>query len=352
MRWTSVIRMWPIVSSAPTRSDSARIMFSLWLKKVAVCAVCAALSWLTPGCAREGSGAAPDDRPGPGEFSVMSFNVHQYSIQDRDGDGQANDPKPDGERQAVIEIIRRERPDILAVQEMGDPAVFQEFLYALKEAGLEYEHVEYLRRGKSNINLALLSRFPFASRESHLDDIYSIGDAKMPVARGFIDVVVQVNTSYTIRILCAHLKAKVFSPMGHTEMRRNEARLLNKHVRQAMKDNPDGNVLVLGDLNDSFQSAALREVMGKRNRILFDLRPEDQWGDVWTHFSREDDTYARIDYFLVNGALLPEVNGEKTHAVRNELTYLASDHRPIVAVIRAADAAVAPSPAEASEDED
>ncbi|MDD4734590.1 MAG: endonuclease/exonuclease/phosphatase family protein [Kiritimatiellae bacterium] len=290
------------------------------------------------GCGRAPDTSVPDYTPGADEFSVMSFNLHQYSLQDRDGDGQVNDPKPAEERRAVVEIIRSENPDILVVQEMGDPSVFQEFLFALKEAGLDYEHVEYLRRGKSSITMALLSRFPFASRESHLDDIYSIGEAKLPVARGFIDVVVQVNTSYTIRILGAHLKAKVFSPMGHTEMRRNEARLLNKNVRQAMKNNPAENILVLGDLNDSFQSAALREVMGKRRRILFDLRPLDEWGDAWTHFNREDDSYARIDYFLVNGELLSEINRKKTRTVRNPLTYEASDHRPIVAVIRAVDA--------------
>lgn len=294
-----------------------------------------------PGCRRAGEGGfVPDYAPGPDEFSVMSYNVHQYSLQDRDGDGQNNDPKPVEERRAVIEIIRQANPDILAVQEMGDPSVFQEFLFALKEAGLSYEHVEYLRRGKSNSTMALLSRYPFIVTESHLDDIYSIGEAKMPVARGFIDVVVRINPSYTIRILVAHLKAKVFSPMGHTEMRRNEARLLNKHVRKAIKADASANVLVMGDLNDSYQSAALREVMGKRQRILFDMRPKDMRGDVWTHYNKEDDTYSRIDYFLANAELLPEINLEKTYAMRHALTYVASDHRPIITVIRAADAAI------------
>lgn len=297
------------------------------------------LLFVLAGCGRVPAPSVPNHTPGPDEFSVMSYNLHQYSLLDRDGDGQVNDPKPESERRAVIEIIRSENPDILVVQEMGDPSVFQEFLFALKEAGQTYEHVEYLRRGKSNITMALLSRFPFAARESHLDDIYSIGEAKMPVARGFIDVVVQVSPSYTIRILGAHLKAKVFSQMGQTEMRRNEARLLNKNVRLAMKKDPKGNLIVLGDLNDSFQSAALREVMGKQKRILFDLRPKDSWGDVWTYYNREDDTYARIDYSLVSGELLPEINREKTRAVRHARMHEASDHRPIVVVIRAVDVA-------------
>ena len=299
------------------------------LLSLALLGPCAGCRW------QEKKSTGPDYAPGPDEISVMSYNVHQYSLQDRDGDGQNNDLKPVKERQAVIEIIRQENPDILAVQEMGDPAVFHEFLFSLKQAGLTYEHVEYLQRGKSQVTMALLSRFPFSIRDSHLNDLYSIGEAKMPVARGFIDVVVQINPTYALRILTAHLKAKVFSPMGHTEMRRNEARLLNKHVRRALKNDPSANVLVLGDLNDSYQSAALREIMGKRQRILFDLRPKDAYGDVWTHFNSEDDTCSRIDYFLVSAGLLPEINQEKTRPVRHPLTYEASDHRPIMTVIRA-----------------
>jgi endonuclease/exonuclease/phosphatase family metal-dependent hydrolase len=267
------------------------------------------------------------------DVKVMTYNVHQYCLMDRDGDGQDNDPKPAKERNAVVSVIRDENPDILVVQEMGDETVFQEFVHALAEAGLEYPYTDYLRRGRSNIAMALLSRYPILVSRPRTDDVYSIGEAKLPVLRGFMDVEIELNTNYVLRILAAHLKAKVFHRMGQTEMRRNEARLLNKHVRKAINANTNINLMVVGDINDTYQSAALREVLGKRKRVLFDLRPEDEWGDVWTHYSSEDDSYGRIDYILVNQGMLDEINRDKTRAVRHKLQHDASDHRPLVAVI-------------------
>ncbi len=273
------------------------------------------------------------------EFSVMTYNLYQYNLMDRDKDGQKDDLKPEAERQAVVDLIAKVSPDILAVQEMGDESVFEAFLFALKTAGADYPYTEYLHRGRSTMSLAVLSRFPIVSRQSHTDDIYSIGEAKMPVARGFVDLTIKINPDYSLRLMVGHLKAKVFHPMGHTEMRRNEARLLNKHVRKAIKADPEVNLLVVGDLNDNHRSAALREVLGKRKRVLFDLRPADEYGDVWTHFGADADQYSRIDYMLANAALMPEVNKEKSRVIRDPLTVLASDHRPVLTVIKARDGA-------------
>ena len=273
----------------------------------------------------------------------MSYNLCRYSLADRDGDGQKNDPKPAAERDAVLELIAGVRPDVLAVQEIGSPSMFEEFRYALRNKGLEYEHVEYLQRGQSEINLAVLSRLPILTRQPHTDDTYSIGEAEIPVLRGFLDIEIQVNEGYRFRLLNAHLKSKVFHALGQTEMRRNEARLLNKHVRRILKDSPDQNLLVVGDLNDTYQSAPLREITGGKHEYLQDLRPRDEAGNVWTHFSPEIDQYERIDYALVSAGMEPEVLREQTKVVNDPKTYQASDHRPLVVVFRNSESTAGPS---------
>jgi endonuclease/exonuclease/phosphatase family metal-dependent hydrolase len=274
----------------------------------------------------------PEYAPARDEFSIMTYNLHQYAFDDRDGDGQEDDPKPLGERRAVISIIVAEKPDVLAVQEIGSPEVFKEFQAGLENAGLIYKHVEYLRRGKHENNMAVLSRFPIINRQSHTNDTYSIGAAKVAVARGFVDVDIRVNDAYVFRLIVAHLKSKVFNKLGQTEMRRNEARLLSKHIRKALKSAPQLNLLVVGDMNDTYKSAALREVRGKTKKYLFDLRPRDVVGDTWTRVSITDDQYDRIDYLLVSAGMSSEVVVEKTHVVRHPEMFLASDHRPLVAV--------------------
>jgi endonuclease/exonuclease/phosphatase family metal-dependent hydrolase len=264
----------------------------------------------------------------------MTYNLCRYALADRDGDGQKNDPKPSAEHDAVIELIASARPDILAVQEIGSPSVFEEFRYALRNAGLDFEHIEYLQRGQSEINLAVLSRFPIISRQPHTDDTYTIGDAEIPVLRGFLDVDIRVNPNYTFRLMGAHLKSKVFHALGQTEMRRNEARLLNKHIRRILKESPEVNLLVLGDFNDTYRSAPLREITGGKHEYLRDLRPRDAAGNVWTHFSPDIDQYDRIDYALVSRGMKPEVVAEKTRILSDPRTYRASDHRPLIVVFR------------------
>lgn len=268
-------------------------------------------------------------------FSVMSYNLQRYALMDRDGGGALNDPKPESERAAVLALIAKERPDVLAVQEMGGEQTFDRFRTKLRRAGVDYPYVELLRRGSWEINLAVLSRFPIVSVQHHTNDFYSIGSAKVPVARGFLDVTIQVNPKYQFRLLCAHLKSKVYSKLGQTEMRRNEARLLNKNVRAILKKAPEINLLLVGDMNDDYQSAPLREVGGRRGGELTDLRPVDSVGDAWTYFMESKDQYSRLDYLFVSEGMLPEVIKEKTRVVRDPLTREASDHRPVIGVFQA-----------------
>ena len=275
-------------------------------------------------------------RPAAGEFAVMTFNLNQYALLDRDGDADTLEPKPPEEAGSIVEVIRQVSPDVLAVQEMGDPAAWAEFKYSLRQAGLDYGHEEYLRRGKSLLNLAVLSRFPVVATNSHVDDVYTIGPTKFPVMRGIIEIDLEINPQYRLRLMVAHLKSKVFHSFGQAEMRRAEARLLNNRVRDALAD--EGvNLLVVGDFNDDPSSAALRDIATyKRQRILHDLRPVDAVGDAWTHRDNND-AYHRIDYMLASAGLLPEVVPEKTYVVRSPLLLRASDHRPLVATFVAAE---------------
>lgn len=270
-----------------------------------------------------------------GTFSVMTYNVQQYALLDRDGGGEADDPKPTDECDAVVGLIAGARPDVLLLQEMGDAVVFADFQRALKRAGLNYPYAELLQRGRFEANLALLSRYPIVSVQHRTNDWYSVGKAKVPVTRGFLDVDIQVNPQYRFRLLGAHLKSKVYSPLGQTEMRRNEARLLNKAVRDILEENPEINLLVAGDMNDDYASAPLREVSGRRGGKLIDLRPVDSVGDAWTCFQPSTDSHSRFDYLFVNEGMKPEGVAEQTRVVRDPLTVKASDHRPVIGVFRA-----------------
>ncbi len=306
-------------------------------------ALCGTLLFVLSACKPEAPPAQPPT------FSVMSYNLGRYNLDDRDGDGQFNDPKPEDERRAVWAAIASERPDILAVQEMGNPTIFEEFRFGLKSVGLDYPHAAYMQRGQSELNLAVLSRFPIENVWRHLDDRYSMGEAQLPVLRGFLECDIAIATNYRLRLIVAHLKSKVFHQLGQTEMRRNEARLLNKLVRTRLREDPDMNLLVVGDMNDVYNSAALRELKGAgAQAVLTDLRPQDAWGDVWTRYDAADDSYARIDYLLASAGMRNEFVRERSRATRHADARHASDHRPIVGVFVAHDLPAAPLPPQKS----
>lgn len=267
-----------------------------------------------------------------GEFSVMTYNLERYTLDDRDGDGRKDDPKPENECRAIARLIAKSNPDVLAIQEIGDQAQLDIFAARLKTEGLKYPHTEFLQRSDHDINLAVFSRFPILGSTHHTNEWYSIGKARLTVGRGFLETVIQVDDGYRFHLVNAHLKSKLYSSLGQTEMRRNEARLLNKVVRGIMKDDPESKVLVVGDMNDTPNSAAIREVLGKSKKNLFDLRPAEPQGDAWTHHWAVADVYSRLDYMFANAAMLDDVVREKSQVVRDPLTYAASDHRPVVAV--------------------
>lgn len=294
--------------------------------------------WAGPArAARADDGRNP---PSAGEFSVMTYNLWRFSYEDRDQDGQKDNFKPEEQIRAVVGVIKNANPDVLAVQEIGDADSFDIFRTRLKQAGLDYPYAEHLMLPHATVGLAVLSRFPIVARGPITNETYSIGKETLPVQRGFLNVDIRVNPDYQFRLLVAHLKSKLYNPLGQTEMRRNEARLLNKHVRRMLNRNPELNLVVVGDMNDNITSAALRELIGTPP-YLVDLRPADYVGDIWSHFWEFQESYERLDYILISEPMKPEVISDKCHVVRDPLTREGSDHRPVMAVFRAVNAPMA-----------
>ena len=91
--------------------------------------------------------------------------------------------------------------------------------------------------------------------------------------------------------------------------------------------------------------------MGRGRGRLFDARPAERNGDnpadapsghetrniAWTHFYAKEDTYSRIDYILLNHAMIREWEPKETYVLTQPNWGVASDHRPLVATFAAED---------------
>ena len=284
-----------------------------------------------------------------GEFTVLTFNLDHWTLEDRDGDPSTLEPKPEADRAAILETLRALSPDVILVQEMGpdsdvwtiQPPIEMEPWTNFCEA-LGYPHVYRAAVDPDRLDLAILSRIPLDPVTAATNDLYTIGPRKFPVRRGILDATLRFPSGATLRLFGVHLKSKKFHEFGQAEMRRNEARLVCNRVRSALKSDPETPILVLGDLNDTPTSAPLQEILTYQNKpILTDLRPTDNLGDAWT-CRAEDDACLRHDYALASAGLRPYVLPEKSFIPNTPGLAAASDHRPLFLTFRIPDPATPP----------
>jgi endonuclease/exonuclease/phosphatase family metal-dependent hydrolase len=285
---------------------------------------------------------------GTESFRVATYNLEGYLDQPTE----TRLAKLAAAKAKVRESVLALKPDVLAVQEIGSTNALLELRDSLKAEGLDLPYWEHVSGFDTNIHIAILSRFPFAAHHPHTNDSFLLSGRRFRVSRGFGEVEIQVNPNYAFTLIAAHLKSKRAIPQAdEAEMRLEEAKLLRERVDACFTANPNINLIVLGDFNDTKDSASTKAVIGRGKHKLVDTRPAERNGDniastkpgseprnvTWTHYYGKEDSYTRIDYILVSPGLAREWITNETYALTLPNWGVGSDHRPIVATFEAGD---------------
>jgi endonuclease/exonuclease/phosphatase family metal-dependent hydrolase len=275
-------------------------------------------------------------------FRVATYNLEGYL----DAPTQTRPAKSAESKAKVREYIRALKPDVLALQELGTTNALLELRASLKAEGLDLPYWEHVAGFDTNIHVAILSRFPFTARRSHTNENFLLSGRRFRVSRGFGEVDVQVNTNYSFTLMTAHLKSKLAVSMAdEAELRLAEAKLLREKLDARLAADPHANLVVLGDFNDTKDSASTKAIIGRGKHKLIDTRPAERNGDeaclpstagesravTWTHYYAAEDTYNRIDYLLLSPGLARDWVTNETYVLTMPNWGLASDHRPLVA---------------------
>lgn len=281
-------------------------------------------------------------------FRIAAYNVENYLDQPTES---RRNVKSDAAKAKVREVILAMKPDVIAFEEMGALSALLELRDSLKKDGLDLPHYEHITGYDTNIHVCLLSKFPIVARRPHTNDNFLLNGKRFSVSRGFTDVDIKVNDNYQFTLLGAHLKSRrTVAEADEAELRYEEGKLLRAIVDKHLAANPDANLVVLGDFNDTYNTKAIKEIVGAGKNKLLDTRPAEKNGDnlpnpsnprysprneTWTHYYGVEDSYSRIDYLMLSPGMAKEWLKTDSYIPVVANWGQASDHRPILATFEA-----------------
>jgi endonuclease/exonuclease/phosphatase family metal-dependent hydrolase len=279
--------------------------------------------------------------------AASTFRVATYNLDNYLDISAGTRPAKSAESKAKIrEAIRVLKPDVLALQEIGATNALLELRESLNADGVPFPYWEFALGFDTNIHVAVLSKFPIIARRSHTNAAFLLYGRRFRVSRGFVEVDCRVDPQYSFTLITAHLKSRRPVPSGdEAELREQEALVLREIIDARLKQNPNLNLIVLGDFNDVKDSKSTRAIIGRGKTALMDTRPAERNGDdqpnpiarfdsrniTWTHYYGKEDTYSRIDYILISQGMAKEWLKHETYVLTLPNWGAASDHRPIVA---------------------
>ncbi|MEU5260610.1 endonuclease/exonuclease/phosphatase family protein [Amycolatopsis sp. NPDC021455] len=295
-----------------------------------------------------------------------------------DGDGRPDPATYDAKLAALRDTITAIGPDVLAVQEVGDPEALDDLIARLPG---EWHRTCSDHPDGRGIRVGFLSRLPLTvvadtvALPAKLAPI-QIADPPAPLSgelgRGVLTVTAALAGGGTLTLITCHLKSKLLSypgnrffPHGEDERARYGAYALYRRTAEAaavrelataaLEPGEGERVIVLGDLNDEAAAATTQILSGPPgSEIGTGGFARDDAGDrlrLWNLAALIPDAerYSRInngrreliDHILVSHALLaplPEVHAvhdydlpSVTEQPAAHVSKPGSDHAPVVA---------------------
>lgn len=280
------------------------------------------------------------DYPAAPTFKVLSWNVEHfvdpyddpYIDHEREDDPPANMPQ---RVELLLKALRKADADIVVLQEF-ESAKYLQKLATDSLADMGYQFFADIPSHTWYMNVVVMSRFPTGL-------IYGYGNATTPLPGylnedGSQETQNHINTrmwslemfpaeDYTFLLTGVHLKA------GRGErniaMRKGQLDLLVAQFNRLLAENPEQNMLFVGDLNATPRSEELSMLLDNEHLQANFTDVIDT--AVYSHPA--DAPSRRLDYLLINQHMLPEMVNETVrveHFFSGDTMRTISDHLPVV----------------------
>ena len=269
------------------------------------------------------------------QIRVTSYNyLNLYDGIDDPGVRDEGTPEKSLEqRQAGGQVLRELDSDVVSFQEIEKGSLLRTELD--RETPDTYEVVHLEGNDERSSDVAFASKHQVVGVKSHKAHRYFLpgNPEEQKLKRDLLEVDVVLPGGIPLKIFTVHFKSKIGGEAADI-LREAESREARKLIKEAVRDLPHKNYIVMGDFNDSPDTPTAK-AMTKLDA--------DGWGlvDVTAQAGNNTPTYPtsdedaakwgrkRIDYIMTSPELAGKLTSVSVH--RTPATFVASDHFPLTA---------------------
>ena len=205
-------------------------------------------------------------------------------------------PVSKSSRKLTASVILENEPDILALHELENLEALLQFNRLYLEKKYAYAMVVD-GNDPRQIDVGILSKYPIHSFSTHRFDKNQ--DGRTLFSRDCLVATIQVTRQKTLTVLVNHFKSKIG---GGEAKRKAQAERVSQILRERFGANySGGDFVVVGDLNDNFDSPDLKPLVQHRNlENVVERLPEEE---RWTHYYKKGKAAEQLDYILLSPSL-------------------------------------------------
>lgn len=238
--------------------------------------------------------------------------------------------KPREEMESAARTIRQINADIIGFQEVESRGYLKRFRDAfLRDMG--YQHiVHYEGNDLRGIDVCLMSRIPVGPVQSHRHVKFSGPDGKeRRMQRDLLSVTLLPPGKSPLEVWVLHLKSNSGGREAAEPIRLAEAQYLRQQLDQRLSANPEAQILLMGDFNDTWGTPTLKTIVGTGPTALKLPLPEAKIKSLITYNSEPH--RSMIDFILCSPAMAKQYVPNSYRTVPGEVKTIGSDHNPVVA---------------------
>jgi predicted extracellular nuclease len=264
---------------------------------------------------------------------VVFYNVENLFDTENDPNNDGDDEyTPDGEMEwteeryqtklsKIVDVLRMptgENPLLAGFCEIENRDVLEDLIQKDELKSTKYKVSHFNSNDRRGIDVGLIydtERFELIDEEKiiiHLDDEPEF------VTRDILHVTGKVNNGEILHVFVNHWPSRREGKQETEPRRVGVAEILRAKIDEILKQNPDENILVMGDFNDTPIDKSIREVL--QGKGMHELKPGDLVNFMLSEFKNKegsivhDGEWELVDQFLVSQNLVKE---QELYVVKN-----------------------------------